>query len=271
MNESPLVSVCMPLYNKEEYVYESVKSVFDQTYQNWELIICDNASTDTSLERIANFLRDSRVKLYKNDENIGLVANFKRVLSLATGKYIKLVYADDVIPSTCLERQVRVLEDPKNDRVSLSVICRKIINENSRDIFMMPCRYKAGINDGRKAIKKCFFFGTNLIGEPHVAMFRRFDIETLPYADTDIGMWAFILEKGSLHVTTDIRSSFRICSNSLTTSMKLDYPKHYIELFDIIRRRMKFSCVLFAWFSFMCIILHFVRSFTISRILRNAK
>lgn len=159
MIKQPLVSICIPVYNKEKYIEETIQSVLSQTYENWELIFCDNASTDGTVNIIKRYLTDKRIKIYQNVENYGLAYNYQKVFSFATGKYQKMLFADDIIFPTCLEEQVAVLEDPENVDVILSAVGRSIINQNSKLVMKMKSSFKPGITKGETAVKKMLYLG----------------------------------------------------------------------------------------------------------------
>jgi glycosyltransferase involved in cell wall biosynthesis len=108
--QKPKVSIGMPVYNGEKYLEEALRSLLDQDYTDFELIIADNASTDTT-EGIASYyaLRDARIRYYRNPTNVGAGPNFRLVLSLARGEYFKWACADDVHYPGHLARCVEVL------------------------------------------------------------------------------------------------------------------------------------------------------------------
>ena len=104
----PLVSIGIPVYNGERVLHHALVSVLNQTYQNLEVVICDNASTDDTQNICLTYAaRDPRVRYYRNATNIGLHANFRRVCELSTGEYFTWVSADDRRPplaiQVCLE------------------------------------------------------------------------------------------------------------------------------------------------------------------------
>ncbi len=110
MNEiKPLVSVIIPLYNTEKYIYEAVNSILNQTYENLEIIIIDDGSTDAS-EKIVKSINSSKIIYVKNEQNLGVSATRNRGFELSKGKYIALMDADDISISTRLEKQVDFLE-----------------------------------------------------------------------------------------------------------------------------------------------------------------
>ncbi|GAB3663604.1 hypothetical protein GCM10028791_39020 [Echinicola sediminis] len=90
LKKEPLVSVLMPAYNSEAYIGIAIQSVIDSTYQNWELIITDDNSTDNTLEIARSFEKnDDRVKVILNDKNYGDYPNRNKAASHAQGKYLK--------------------------------------------------------------------------------------------------------------------------------------------------------------------------------------
>lgn len=105
---SPNVSVCIPSFNKAKDIGETIDSVLNQTYKNYELIIVDNASTDSTKQVIEKY--GDKVKCYYNPVNLGAAYNFNRCISLANYDYILILPADDTILPTFLEKTVRWLE-----------------------------------------------------------------------------------------------------------------------------------------------------------------
>lgn len=107
----PLVSVLMTTYNREKYLAQAVESVLASTYANFELIIVDDQSKDSSLSIAREFAaNDPRVKAILNEKNLGDYPNRNKAASLAKGKYLKYVDADDLIYPTGLEVLVNGME-----------------------------------------------------------------------------------------------------------------------------------------------------------------
>lgn len=108
---TPLVSILMTSYNREKYIGEAIQSILDSTYQNWELIICDDCSVDRTVAIAKEFLaKDKRIRLYVNEHNLKQFQNRNKAASLAKGKYIKYVDSDDMIYPTTLEVMVQIME-----------------------------------------------------------------------------------------------------------------------------------------------------------------
>jgi len=106
----PRVSVCIPVFNGAEYIGESIESVLGQTLSDFELIVCDNCSTDATADVVGRFT-DPRITYLRNPRNLGIAGNANRCLELARGEYISIWHHDDVMLPENLERKVRLLEE----------------------------------------------------------------------------------------------------------------------------------------------------------------
>lgn len=96
MPGEPLVSICIPTYNRASMVGKAIESALAQTYTNIEVLVVDNASTD-GIETLIGTYSDIRIKFFKNKENLGLFGNFNRCIELAQGKYVHILHSDDFI------------------------------------------------------------------------------------------------------------------------------------------------------------------------------
>ncbi len=115
----PRVSIGMPIYNGERYVRSALDSLLAQTFEDFEIIISDNASTDaTSAICRAYAAKDQRIRYYVNERNIGGAPNHNRTIELATAKYFKWAHYDDVWAPDLLAKSVEIL-----DRYSSVVLC----------------------------------------------------------------------------------------------------------------------------------------------------
>ncbi|MFZ5593836.1 MAG: glycosyltransferase family 2 protein [Pseudomonadota bacterium] len=101
------VSICIPTYNGQEYLQECLDSILIQTYPDTEILIVDDCSTDDTVRIVEEYaIRDNRIRLIKNEQNLGLVGNWNRCIELAQGEWIKFVFQDDLIAPTCLEKML---------------------------------------------------------------------------------------------------------------------------------------------------------------------
>ena len=120
MDEKPLVSIGMPVYNEEMHIQLALDSLLGQDYPNIELIISDNASTDETANICERYSKqDSRVRYCRNNANVGIVSNFGRVLHLARGKYFVWAAADDYWMPTFVSAMVEALEQNPNSSVAM--------------------------------------------------------------------------------------------------------------------------------------------------------
>jgi glycosyltransferase involved in cell wall biosynthesis len=111
MTELPLVSVLMTAYNREKYLGYAIESVLASTYPNWELIVVDDVSKDRTFEVAKSYSKkDSRVRVFRNEKNLGDYGNRNQAAALADGKYLKYVDADDYIYPWGLEILVKLME-----------------------------------------------------------------------------------------------------------------------------------------------------------------
>lgn len=112
------VTIGIPFYNADKFLEESIKSVFAQTHQNWELILLDDGSTDQSL-RIANSITDTRVRVYSDGLNKKLASRLNQIVTLAKSDIIVRMDADDLISPNRIKLQLEILKKyPNIDLVS---------------------------------------------------------------------------------------------------------------------------------------------------------
>ncbi len=109
ITNGPLVSVLIPVYNTEKYIKDSVDSIISQTYSNLEIIVVDDASTDSTYSILSSY-NDPRLRLYRNETNLYIAENRNKAISYATGKYIVWQDADDISLPTRVEILVSFME-----------------------------------------------------------------------------------------------------------------------------------------------------------------
>lgn len=117
MSENPLISVCTPVYNGEDFLEECIKGVLAQRYSNFEYIIVDNASTDRTSEIIERFSsKDSRIKVFRNPSTVQVIDNFNKCVEHCSNdsQWIKYALADDYLYPNCLDEMLAVGELKKD-------------------------------------------------------------------------------------------------------------------------------------------------------------
>tara|TARA_Y100000591_G_scaffold131432_1_gene112576 strand:+ start:56 stop:730 length:675 start_codon:yes stop_codon:yes gene_type:complete len=104
------ISVIMSVYNDENNVANAIQSILDQTFDDFEFLIIDDCSTDNTYEEMTKFVNDSRVKLYVNEENIGLTKSLNKLIEESNGKYIFRQDSDDISFKNRFIEQIKILE-----------------------------------------------------------------------------------------------------------------------------------------------------------------
>lgn len=240
MGSEPLISVCIPSYNNEEFIGLTVESILNQTYRNFEVVITDDHSKDGTAAAIRKF-NDPRIRLIENEANLGMGGNWNKALSFATGKYVKLMCGDDVAYAECFSRQVAALENPAHARAVLAICNTNVINARSDVVLRRRPRFRAGLATGRTLIRKCVRSGTNLIGEPVAGLFKRelldksvrFDPSN-PYM-IDLAFWADALKHGDAVMDNERLAAFRISAGSVSAKTGLKQAANFRRFVHQIR------------------------------------
>ncbi|MHB1143148.1 MAG: glycosyltransferase family 2 protein [Sulfuricaulis sp.] len=122
MTETPLVSIGMPVFNSEKTLAPAIRSILNQTYRDWELLIVDDGSTDRSLQ-IAQGFRDARIRVIAGGERRGIAVRLNQLVAAGRGKYFARMDGDDIAFPARIERQVSHLEaHPEIDLLGAAVI-----------------------------------------------------------------------------------------------------------------------------------------------------
>ena len=163
----PLVSVCIPAYNNAGYIQETIESILNQTYKNIELVVVDDNSKDNTADVIRN-IPDERIRLYQNEQNLGMSGNWNRCLELVTGDYVKLICADDLLARDCIEKEVGALI--AHPEAVLAESDSKLVDIDGIAHGTYKRFHTSGLTDGKKIAKRGIlsqnYFGE--IGRAHV-------------------------------------------------------------------------------------------------------
>ncbi|MBI5644299.1 MAG: glycosyltransferase family 2 protein [Deltaproteobacteria bacterium] len=133
----PRVSIGLPVYNGENYLKDAVDSILNQTFEDFELIISDNASTDSTRDICEDYTqKDRRIRYFRNGINLGATLNYNRTYNLSNGKYFKWIAHDDLISPAYLEECVKSLDCNKDAVLSFPQIT--YIDETGRVLVSPP-------------------------------------------------------------------------------------------------------------------------------------
>ena len=191
MSQTSKVSVCIPTYNRAQYLRESIESVLMQSFSDFELIICDNASVDDTREVVNSFC-DDRISYYRNPENLGAFKNINLCLKLAKGEYITIFHDDDVMLQDNLLVKVNFLEMHPN--IGMVGSNTYIIDGYGKTTGLCWEEFieRNLIDEGKGYFKK-IFLGNNVFCFPAVLCRRKCyqelgEFEEIPYCDWEMWM-----------------------------------------------------------------------------------
>lgn len=218
-SRSPLVSIAIPMYNNARFVARTIESVLSQTMPDFELLIYDDHSTDNSVE-VAGSFTDQRIRLFRNEINLGPEGNWNRAVSNVRGTYVKLVCADDLLYPECLEKQVAAFDAQEYSGISLVSCQRTIIDPEGKTLIRKVEFIDGGRKEPSELVRKMVRMGTNIIGEPVCGLYpsrllakTRGYNATIPYT-IDIEFWMQLLKFGDLCMIDEPLCAFRISDTS---------------------------------------------------------
>lgn len=162
-NNKPQISVIMAVYNGEKHLKQTIESILNQTFSNFEFLIVDDASTDTTPAILQQYVqKDSRLRIIANPVNLGLTKSLNKAISQARGKYIARMDDDDIALPERFQKQFEFME--RNHQVALCGCLALVIDEAGREVG----RKALALN--HKDIKKKLLFNNQFM---HSALFFR--------------------------------------------------------------------------------------------------
>jgi glycosyltransferase involved in cell wall biosynthesis len=240
----PLVSVCIPVYNCEAYLGKAMESVLAQTYQDFELAVLDDCSSDRSLQ-IARQYADPRIRVAPSEKNLGAERNWNRCLEEARGEWVKVLCHDDYLHPTCLQKQVEALTAHPN--AALTCCARDIVDNNNKCIMTRRFPGHAGVHAGFPLIARSIRWGTNLIGEPSAVLFRREAAQKAGYFNgaqgymIDLDYWARLLLQGDIVVEREALCTFRVATGSWSVEIGRRQAQQFSDFAQRLRAEGRFG------------------------------
>lgn len=218
-----LVSIITPSYNTGEYIKETITSVLNQTYSNWEMIIVDDCSTDNTDDAVASFLSDNRIRYLKNEKNSGAAISRNRAIREAKGKYIAFLDSDDLWKPDKLEKQVAFMKE-KGCYFSYTQYGEIDENSNSLNVFVT----------GPEKITKTGMYNycwpgclTVMYDAQYVGLVQIKDIKK----NNDYAMWLNICEKVDCYLLKESLALYRKRQGSISRSSVLKLIKWHYKLY----------------------------------------
>jgi glycosyltransferase involved in cell wall biosynthesis len=222
----PKVSVCMPCYNRQDYVGGAIESVLAQSFSDFELLIADNCSEDGTPRIVQKYAdKDERITFVRNPQNIGICSSLNSLLLNARGQYIKFCFSDDILAPECLSVFVSIMD--KYPNVSLITSFSKFIGDSS-DIRGESFFPGVGLLNGKKYQKDLLING-NWVGNMSCVMIRRKDLHIGLFSHIlrswsgDHDMWIRLLGIGDAYVVSEILSFIRIHKGQESSIHAVDF------------------------------------------------
>ena len=220
----PAISVCIPTYNGAKYIAQTIESILNQTFTDFEIIVSDDGSSDNTLEIVGSF-NDPRIVRIDRLSKVGAEANWNNAVATASASLVKLVCQDDLLYPQCLEVEVQTMNKSENQDVSFCFHLRDFVTPNSRKLSARRVGY-SNLQKYSKTdiLTKVVRSGGNPIGEPMAVTMRKLSLNSAgkfrgDYV-IDLDMWSKLSDQGSALFIEQHLSAFRISKTSWTSNLK---------------------------------------------------
>lgn len=223
-NTEELVSIITPTYNCGMFIAETIESVLNQTYNNWEMIIVDDCSRDKTKEIVNRYIqKDSRIKYYKLIENSGAAIARTAAMKLAKGKYMAFLDSDDLWYKNKLEEQINYMKD---NHISFSCTSYEQIDEKNNFLNKtIKAINKVGYN---RLLLDCPVGNSTVVY--NAEKMGKFEVPNIRKRNDD-ALWLQMLKKEKYIIGIDeVLMKYRIRSNSISSN-KLSLVKYHWELY----------------------------------------
>lgn len=226
-----LVSIIMPAYNCVDYISESIKSVQNQSYRNWELIVADDNSTDGTVDAVRSMAADdNRIHLLETDINLGPAAARNRAMDVANGNYIAFLDSDDVWYPDKLSRQISFMEQMEYD---FTYTAYEKINERGEHMGVVisapkSVNYSSMLYQGDPIGNLTVVYNAEKLGKFYVPDIKK---------RNDFALWLKIMHDcDRAYGLDEVLASYRVRAGSISSTRKSKLIKYYWELYRDIER-----------------------------------
>lgn len=233
------VSVCIPVFNRKRLVMEALQSALEQDVAGLEVVVVDNHSDDGTWEALQT-VQDARLRLCRNDTNVGLFGNFNRAGQEAAGDFVLFLCSDDALKPGFLAHAVRQME--ANPGAALLSSAGRLKDESGKTVRFINQIIPPGLYDGRTAKGAFFWFigsySINIFNYPSGILLRRSILKkALPFRKdigdpADVDLWLRCLEQGDL-LLTDFVGCDVTWHESQLSSIGRKAGKHITEIANL--------------------------------------
>lgn len=219
----PKISVIMPVYNGEQYLREAIESILNQTYSDFEFIIINDFSMD-STEDIIKSYTDKRIVYIKNEQNMGVANTLNRGLDIAKGEYIARMDADDISLPSRFEKQVSYMDTHKD----IDVLATQVFTFGAKEF-----NHPTSVN--HDSLKVDMLFNTCLCHPTVMLRGSVFGKNGIRYDNAfnkleDYELWARICNTHKIACYDEILFKYRLHENQVTQNYNDEFVVQYIEL-----------------------------------------
>ena len=234
----PKASICIPAHQAQHHLRTTIDSVLAQDYDDLEVVIVDNNSTDGTRD-ILEVLDDDRVRIFRNSTTLSIYDNWNRAVRETRGTFVKLVCADDLIEPDCMSAQVAVLEA----HPGVAVVSARADFIDSNAVALRRATGLRGIvgqQPGNRVVKQIVRSSSNPIGPAAAVTFRRVDFDRCGgfggdlLFPMDLDLWVRLLRGGDFYGLPQTFTSFRIWDGSITAVTSA--ARQRAELIEFARR-----------------------------------
>lgn len=219
-----LVSIIMPAYNSACFISDSIKSVINQTYSNWELLVIDDCSHDNTIEVVKSF-NDERVVLIESEKNGGGAIARNKGLAKAKGKWIAFLDSDDIWYNTKLEKQLNFMI---TNNYNFSYTDYEKIDEDGKEMNIL-CT-------GPKVVNRFKMYNFDYLGCLTV-MYNREVVGDLQIKNVgrndDYAMWLKVIKYSNCYLLDEILAKYRVRKNSVSHESLIENIKSHYYLYRI--------------------------------------
>lgn len=239
-----LVSIITPTYNCGRYIGETIESVLKQTYQNWEMIIIDDCSTDSTKEAVKKYIeKDGRIKYYLLEVNSGAAVARTKAMELATGKYMAFLDSDDLWTEDKLERQIYFMETN-----AYNFVCATYEQIDEKGIPLNKTIKTVPKTDYNRLLLDCPVGNSTVMY--NVEKLGKFQVPNIRKRNDD-ALWLQILKQEKyIYGMQDTLMKYRVRSKSISSN-KVELIKYHwklyreIEHLSVIRSAFHICCWVF--------------------------
>lgn len=245
MNNHDLVSIIVPVYNAELFLEDTIKTVLNQTYTNWELILINDCSKDNSVNIIKEYQRkDKRIILLNNKKNLKAANTRNKGIEYSHGKYLCYLDADDLWEKDKIEKQVKFM---KKNECAFSFTGYEFANSDGK-----PNGKKVNIPSKinyRQALKNTTIWTTTVMFD--MSKLNKEDIYMPDVKSEDTASWWRILKKIEYaYGLNEILSYYRRTEGTLSSNKFVAIKRIWFLYRKVEKLNFLYSCYCFVWYAF---------------------